>query len=77
MQMAELRALPGRPLSTGQVARRFGLSTMTVRRWIESGLLSALRTPNGHYRIPASELERIRAGLPMDATPTESISTNE
>lgn len=74
--MAELR--PKRSsLSTGTVARALGISRWTVRNWIEARILRADRLPTGVYRIPASELERIRAGLPMDATPTERLSTNE
>ncbi|MGB9630600.1 MAG: IS607 family transposase [Candidatus Methanodesulfokora sp.] len=34
-------------------------STSTVRCWIRSGYIKAVRTRGGHYRIPKSEVERI------------------
>ena len=32
----------------------------TVRRWIKSGHVGAMRLPGGDYRIPESEVRRIR-----------------
>jgi excisionase family DNA binding protein len=51
----------GRLLSTGQVARLFGVSPSTVTRWARLGILNAIRTPGGHYRF--HEREARRAGL--------------
>lgn len=44
-------------LSTGEVAKKLGVSTQTVVNWIESGKLKAFRSPGGHYRIPAHQFK--------------------
>ena len=36
-----------------------GVSASTLRRWVESGRISALRTPGGHRRFPTSEIRRL------------------
>jgi excisionase family DNA binding protein len=36
-----------------------GVSASTLRRWVESGRIRALRTPGGHRRFPASEIRRL------------------
>jgi putative resolvase len=43
-------------------ARILGVSKITVYRWIWEGRVKAVRLPSGRYRIPASELRRIRRG---------------
>jgi putative resolvase len=43
-------------------ARALGVSRITVYRWIWEGRIRAYATPGGRYRIPASELRRIRGG---------------
>jgi excisionase family DNA binding protein len=52
-------------LSRRDVARLFGVSTSTVTRWAQKGLLRTVRTPGGHYRFPAGETRRAaaKAGL--------------
>ncbi|SHH76269.1 MerR family transcriptional regulator [Desulfosporosinus lacus] len=42
-------------LSTGQVAKKLGVSTQAVINWIEAGRLEAIKLPGGHYRIPADQ----------------------
>jgi excisionase family DNA binding protein len=51
-------------LSRRDVARMFGVSTSTVTRWAQRGLLRTVRTPGGHYRFPAGETRKAasRAG---------------
>ena len=53
-----------RLLRTGEVAQRFGVSTRTVRRWLNEGLLTAeLVTPRGkHRRYRESAVMRMRLG---------------
>ncbi len=52
-----------RPLTTGAVSRRTGLTIPTLHLWIQTGRLSAFRlAPGCRWQIPASEVERI-AGL--------------
>jgi excisionase family DNA binding protein len=60
------RSRPHR-LSTGQVARRLSVTPDTVLKWIKSGLLQAVRTAGGHYRIAEDDVDtlaRAEAGLP-------------
>ena len=38
--------------STSEVAELFGVTGETVRDWIASKRLEAVRLPSGHYRIP-------------------------
>ena len=44
-------------LSTGQVAKKLGVSTQAVINWIEAGKLEAIKLPGGHYRIPANQFK--------------------
>jgi excisionase family DNA binding protein len=56
-----------RPLfySTGQVARQLGTTLAAVRVLCENRAIAAETTPGGHWRVPASEVERLkRDGLP-------------
>jgi MerR family transcriptional regulator, light-induced transcriptional regulator len=59
----DLRAAPSAWLTTGQAARALAVSTATVKRWAEEGLLASDRTHGHHRRIRASEVERLRARL--------------
>ena len=54
-----------RPISTGEIARRCGVSVPTVKKWIREGQLQAFRTPGGHYRVlePAFRAFAARMGL--------------
>jgi excisionase family DNA binding protein len=45
-------------LSTGQVARLFGVSPSTVTRWARLGILNAIRTPGGHFRFRERDARR-------------------
>ncbi len=53
--------------TTGEAARICGVNLNTIKRWIKLGALSAVRTPGGHWRIPAAELRRFlrRHGMSM------------
>jgi excisionase family DNA binding protein len=48
-------------LPTGRIARECGVAVVTVASWIKQGRLAAVRTPGGHFRVPAHEFERFRA----------------
>lgn len=58
--------------STAEVARRLGVSTPTVQRWVDAGHLKAWKTVGGHRRIEAESAERLFAArepsAPVDAS---------
>jgi len=45
-------------VTTGFVAERCGVSSVTVLRWIEKGRLLAFRLPDGHYRIHRDDFSK-------------------
>lgn len=47
-------------LTTGQAARKMGVSDDTVRRKILDGKIEAQRYDGGHWRIPKAALIRYR-----------------
>ena len=44
---------------TGVVARCLGVSFVTVKRWIYSGRIKAIKNPAGRWLIPESEVNRL------------------
>jgi excisionase family DNA binding protein len=62
--------------STGQVARQLGITLATVRALCENRVIAAETTPGGQWRVPASEVERLkRDGLPPIPRPLPTEST--
>ena len=51
------RLLPPR-----EACKRLGVSFITLKRWIYSGGIRAVKTPTGRWMIPESEIERIVRG---------------
>ena len=47
--------LDSKMLSTGQVAKKLGVSTQAVINWIEAEKIDAIKLPGGHYRIPTDQ----------------------
>jgi len=45
-----------------EACKRLGISFITLKRWIYSGKIRAIRTPTGRWMIPESEVERIVGG---------------
>lgn len=47
-------------VAIGAVAERFGVNAQTVRRWEAAGLLTpVVRTPGGHRRYAADDVDRL------------------
>ena len=46
-------------LKTQTVAEALGLSVSTIKRWVDSGSIGAVRTVGGHRLIPRSEAIRM------------------
>jgi excisionase family DNA binding protein len=58
-----------KPLTTGGVARLYGVSNSTVRRWVKTGRLPSFRTPSGQVRVWPADAERVastRTATPDD-----------
>lgn len=45
-------------LKPREAARALGISYPTLKLWIYRGKLRTMKTPGGHHRIPASEIDR-------------------
>ena len=61
--------------STGQVARQLGTTPAAIRVLCENRLIAAETSPGGHWRVPASEVERLkRDGLPAIPRPLPNPS---
>lgn len=54
---------PPTSYSTAEVARRLGVSTPTVQRWVDAGVLRAWKTVGGHRRIDGQSLDVFLAEL--------------
>ena len=46
-------------LTATQVAAALGVTSRTVRRWADAGLIPHFVTPGGRYRFPAEAVEQI------------------
>ena len=46
-------------LSLGEASRVLGVNESTLRRWADAGLVQTFRTPGGHRRFAAADLQRI------------------
>lgn len=58
---------PERMLTPGEVAVLFRVDPKTVTRWAAAGRISSIRTPGGHRRFPASEVQALLRGEPTQS----------
>jgi len=54
--------MSGKLLPPREASRRLGIHYVTLKRWIYSGKIHAVRTPTGRWMIPEGEVERITGG---------------
>ncbi len=55
--------------TVGRIAQYCLVTSVTVRRWIEKGELSAIRLPSGHYRVSIADFRDFleRYNMPINA----------
>ncbi len=51
-------------LKPKDAAELIGISYPTIKQWIYEGKIRSIKTPGGHHRIPASEVERVSGNKP-------------
>jgi excisionase family DNA binding protein len=51
--------MPEKLYTTGEVAKIFGVSYVAVKNWAHSGKIKYIRTPDGKYWYPESEIRRL------------------
>jgi len=59
----------GELLKASDVARLLNVSGSTVRRWIEEGHLTSIRTPGGQHRITREAAEALMQAPPESKAP--------
>jgi len=60
-------------LSPREAALRLGISYPTMKQWIYSGKIKAVKTPGGHYRIPEAELDGLLHKAKRPDTPKRKM----
>ena len=61
-------ARPDDHLKTRMVAKALGLSVSTIKRWVDSGTIHAVRTAGRHRLIPKTEAIRMACELGRGGT---------
>jgi excisionase family DNA binding protein len=62
--------VPERLFTPSQVGRLLGVHKSTVRRWVRSGEVTAIRLPGGAYRIREAEIKRLSKPVGKQDSPT-------
>lgn len=76
------RLVPIRDLTThpqphvrvSQIARYLQVDKRTVTKWIEAGLMQALRLPTGHWRIATADVRRFVAAMHLRPEPPPVVT---
>lgn len=53
-------------LTVTEFAKEFRVSGASVRMWCAQGVVRCFKLPGGNWRIPASEVTRLRNGLTVE-----------
>lgn len=61
-------------LKPKDAAEMLGISYPTIKQWIYDGKIRSVKTPGGHHRIPASEIERVSGNKPESRTARQNSS---
>ncbi len=72
--MPRIPVAPGDALLTpAEVSQKFRVHPKTVTRWVKAGKLTAVRTPGGHRRYHADQVDALLAQVadPAPATPAQ------
>jgi molybdopterin-binding protein len=56
-------------LTPREAARALGISYPTLKLWIYRGKIRTMKTPGGHHRVPASEIDRFLPRIREKETP--------
>ena len=59
---------PERLLTPGEVALMFNVAPNTVTRWASTGRIGSIRTPGGHRRFRASEIDGLLSDLQVHSS---------
>ena len=62
-------------LKPKDAAELIGISYPTIKQWIYEGKIKSIKTPGGHHRIPASEVERVSGNKPEPGLKKSSALT--
>ncbi len=54
---------PGRLMTTQEAAKLLGVGPSSVKRWADDGRLPSIKTPGGHRRFRARDVESLREHL--------------
>lgn len=62
-------------ISLRSAARVLSVHKNTLKNWRRAGKIILVQLPGGHWRVPRSEIARIRAGIPLPAKGAQNEQT--
>lgn len=63
-----------RPLTSAQVADRFGVTSETVGVWADEGKIPSFRTPGGHRRFLPADVDAFLAAATSPASSSPEVT---